>query len=36
MVVVGPDGTIVQRKVGAGPDVKAELLQTITALQGQN
>lgn len=36
MVVVGPDGKIVQRKVGAGPDVKAELVKTITQLQGQN
>lgn len=36
MVVIDQSGQIVQRKVGAGPNVKADLIETITRLQGEN
>ena len=36
MVVVDQSGMIVQRKVGAGPNVRQELATTITGLLGQN
>ncbi|MFI4881483.1 MAG: TlpA family protein disulfide reductase [Phycisphaerales bacterium JB064] len=36
MVVVDQSGMIVKRHVGASPDIKAELTETITKLQGQN
>ncbi|MFI4915163.1 MAG: TlpA family protein disulfide reductase [Phycisphaerales bacterium JB060] len=36
MVVIDQTGRIVQRKVGAGPTVKADLIETITRLRGEN